>query len=455
MRHVRRDINYSFLVAKFSVTSDRPVKYNLTNRKNTAVDHTKLLERLLELTRNLSTMVDLETYLQSILSAATELTGSETASLMEYDDAAQELRFKYVPWFHREAISSAKIPLNASAAGWIFLNIKPLVIDDVKKDPRHYGKIDDLASFTTQSLLGVPLILHGRPVGVFEVFNKAGGARYTEEDIFILEALASLATTALQNDVLENNALSSQNEARDLDRLKNEFIAITSHELRTPLGLILGHSTFLRELIGDEYQEQVDAIIRNASRLKEIIESLSSVDNYQTGGASLRSRKVSITRIIEDVSASFRDMASQKGITIKVKSEQDNDLLVDADGSKVAIVLSNLVKNALAFNNIGGHITIRSGIESNFVKVVVEDDGVGIPAIDLPHIFERFYQVESHLTRKHGGMGLGLSVAKAMIEMHGGRIWAESDEGKGSTFIFLLPFEQKKDEPAPEKPFSE
>jgi signal transduction histidine kinase len=373
---------------------------------------------------------------------------------MEYDDAAQELRFKYVPWFHRDAISSAKIPLNASAAGWIFLNIKPLVIADVKNDPRHYGKIDDMANFTTHSLLGVPLILHGRPMGVFEVFNKAGGAHYTEEDILILEALASLATTALQNDVLESNALSSQNEARDLDRLKNEFIAITSHELRTPLGLILGHSTFLRELIGNEYHEQVDAIIRNASRLKEIIESLSSVDNYQTGGASLRSRKVSITRIIEDVSASFRDMALQKGITIMVKAERDHDLLVDADGSKVAIVLSNLVKNALTFTNIGGHVTIRSDIDSEFVKVVVEDDGVGIPTSDLPHVFERFYQVESHLTRKHGGMGLGLSVAKVMIEMHGGRIWAESVEGVGSKFSFLLPFEQKKDEPASEQPFA-
>jgi len=419
------------------------------------VDHIKLLERLLELTRNLSTMVDLETYLQSILSAATELTGSETASLMEYDDATQELRFKYVPWFHREAISSAKIPLDSSAAGWVFLHIKPLVIDDVKNDPRHYAKIDELASFTTRSLLGVPLILHGRPMGVFEVFNKADDAHYTGEDVFLIEALASLATTALQNDMLESNALSSQNEARDLDRLKNEFIAITSHELRTPLGLILGHSTFLRELVGSEYHEQVDAIIRNATRLKEIIENLSRVDNYETGGASLRSRKISVNRIAEDVAASFRDMAVQKGVALKVTNERGQDLLVDADGSKIAIVLSNLVKNALTFTNDGGRVIVRAGLDSGFVRVVVEDDGVGIPAKDLPHVFERFYQVESHLTRKHGGMGLGLSVAKVMIELHGGRIWAESTEGKGSKFTFLLPLEPKNDGTAPAKPFAE
>jgi signal transduction histidine kinase len=420
-----------------------------------AVDQTKLLSRLLEVTRNLSTTVDLETYLQSILSAATELTESETASLMEYDEASKQLRFKYVPWFHREAIGSAKIPLNASIAGWIFLHVKPLVIDDVRNDPRHYKKIDELANFTTRSLLGVPLILHGRPMGVFEIFNKAGGAHYTEEDVFIVETLASLVTAALQTDLHENVAASSQDESHNLERLKNEFIAITSHELRTPLGLILGHATFLRELIGSEYHEQVDVIIRSATKLKDIIESLSSVDNYQTGGASLRSRKVSITRIIEDVSASFRGMAAQEGVSLKMDIDRNQELLIDADGSKIAIVLSSLVKNALTFTNEGGHVIIRGGLDTGCIKVSVQDDGVGIPAKDLPHIFERFYQVESHLTRRHGGMGLGLSVAKVMIEIHGGRIWAESTEGKGSTFTFLLPLEIKNKPTEPISPFAE
>lgn len=419
------------------------------------VDQVKLLARLLEVTRNLSTTVDLEAYIQSILSAASELTESETASLMEFDEAAQDLYFKYVPWFHRDAIKDARVPLNGSVAGWIFLHAKPIMIDDVKKDERHYGKIDELSGFVTRSLLGVPLILHGRPVGVFEVFNKAGFAHYTEEDTLILETLASLAATAMQNEMLESTMQSSQEEARDLDRLKNEFIAITSHELRTPLGLILGHSTFLRELVGGEHEEQVEAIIRNASKLKEIIESLSSVDNYQTGGASLRSRKVSVSRIIEDVSASFRDIASQKGVTLKAELDRSQDLLVDADGSKIAIVLSNLVKNAITFTNEGGHVIIRGEQQPDFVKVSIEDDGLGIPLKDLPRVFERFYQVESHLTRRHGGMGLGLSVAKVMIEMHGGRIWAESVEGLGSTFIFLLPVGKISNIPDPVNPFVE
>ncbi|MBI5353317.1 MAG: GAF domain-containing sensor histidine kinase [Chloroflexi bacterium] len=418
------------------------------------MDQPKILTRLLDVTRNLSTMVDLETYMRSILSAAAELTGSETASLMEYDDIAQELFFKYVPWFHRDTVIMEKIPLKASAAGWVFLNIKPLIIDDVKKDDRHYSKIDELAGFVTRSILGVPLLLHGRPVGVFEVFNKTDG-NYTEEDISILEALASLATTAMQNDLLEGIAIASQNESEELDRLKSEFIAITSHELRTPLGLILGHATFLRELVGQEHGEQVEAIIRSAARLKEIIESLSNVDNYETGGARLRQRKVSMTRIIEDVTSSFRDMAFEKGVSLRTETKLGDNMFIDADASKTSIVLSNLVKNAITFTNQGGKVIIRSEKQDEYVKVSVEDNGVGIPAKDLAQIFDRFYQVESHLTRRHGGMGLGLSVAKVMIEMHGGRIWAESTEGVGSTFTFLLPVEPKKNEADPAHPFTQ
>jgi two-component system sensor histidine kinase VicK len=112
---------------------------------------------------------------------------------------------------------------------------------------------------------------------------------------------------------------------------------------------------------------------------------------------------------------------------------------VEGDSPKITIALGNVVTNAITFTNPGGHIDVVAESIPGHVKVSVIDNGIGIPANDLPQIFDRFYQVESHLTRKHGGMGLGLSVSKVMIEMHGGRIWAESMEGKGSTFTFLIP----------------
>ena len=195
---------------------------------------------------------------------------------------------------------------------------------------------------------------------------------------------------------------------------------------------------FLRELLGDQYREQLDVIIKNASKLKEIIESLSSVDNCETGMAHLRQRAVSIARIIEEVVGSFADMASKRNITLKAELKRD-ELFVEADGSKISMALSNLVKNSIMFADDGGHIFVSGQAVPDYVKVSVTDDGIGIPSKDLPRVFERFFQSESYLTRRHGGMGLGLSVAKVMIEMHGGRIWAEGEEGKGSNFSFLLP----------------
>jgi two-component system sensor histidine kinase VicK len=117
----------------------------------------------------------------------------------------------------------------------------------------------------------------------------------------------------------------------------------------------------------------------------------------------------------------------------------ETDLTVEGDEEKLATALTNLVDNALIYTNENGHILISAEKLPGYIKVSVLDDGIGIPAKDLPRVFDRFFQVHSHLTRSHGGMGLGLSVAKAMIELHGGQIWVESLEGKGSNFSFLVP----------------
>jgi signal transduction histidine kinase len=250
----------------------------------------------------------------------------------------------------------------------------------------------------------------------------------------------------MQNEMLEQRVKTSYDEVAELDRLKSDFVAITSHELRTPLGLILGHATFLREMLNGQYDEQMEAIIRSATRLKEIIENLSNVDNYQTGLARVRQRQVSMARIIEEVESSFREIARQKKVALRTELSGD-ELLVEGDPNKIAIAVSNLVKNAITFTDQGGQILITAEGVPGFVQVSVIDNGIGIPPADLPRIFERFFQVESHLTRRHGGMGLGLSVAKAMIEMHGGRIYAESVAGRGSNFTFLLPVQPQQPRP--------
>ena len=401
-------------------------------------ERTHRMERLIEISRTLSASLGLEPFLNSLIATACELTGCETASILELEEDGQQLRFLALPWFHQDLLKQVKVPVLTSVAGWVLDNGQAAVVPDVNAEPLHFKGADQATNFVTRSLMAVPITFQNEKLGVLEVVNKPGEAHYTEEDLSILETLASQAAIAIQNAHLMEKVKKSQDQVGQLDRMKSDFIGIASHELRTPLGLILGHSTFLREVIQPEYRAQLDIIIRNSMRLKEIIDSIGNMDTAQSGMAKLRARSISIKNVVEEVKGSFMQEAVSKSITLHADAGH-GDLLVEGDASKISIALSNVVKNALDFTNPGGHVFIVAEQIPGYVKVSVIDDGIGIPVKDLSHIFERFYQVESHLTRKHGGMGLGLSVAKVMTELHGGRIWAESVEGKGSNFTILLP----------------
>jgi signal transduction histidine kinase len=422
------------------------------------------LERLLEISRSLSAALELEPFLQSLISAAADLTGCEAAFILELDEGGDHLRFlappgnrnyHALPGSHQITVPHAgtesttmtvKLPLQTSVAGWVFQTGQPAVapdghwegISDVAAVPRTYEGADPVTGFTTRSLMAVPIIYLAETLGVLEVVNKTEHTHYTEEDRNILESLASQAGIAIQNTHLKNKLQHSLDQISQLDRMKSDFIAISSHELRTPLGLILGHATFLREVIQADQRADMDVIVQSAMRLKEIIDDLVNMDNVQRGVARMRARTISIKSVVEEVMIFFNEDAKHKGVNMRAETGQE-DLLVEGEPSKIRIALSNVVQNAISFTNPGGHIIIVAESIPGYIKVSVIDDGIGIPPKDLPNIFERFYQVESHLTRKHGGMGLGLSVSKLLVEMHGGRIWAESVEGKGSNFSFLLP----------------
>src|SRR5512134_3242926 len=271
---------------------------------NERIDH---LERLLEVVRGLTTAPDLESFLQTIINEAIELTNSELASILEYDETAAELRFLAMHWFQRDLLRPVGVPLDGSAAGWVYRRSQPLIIQDVKVDQRHFKEVDHVTKHQTHSLVAVPLMVRGKVVGVLEALNKKDDAHYTEEDLTILETLGALAAQAMENVDLARKVRVAKIELAELERLKTDFIAITSHELRTPLGLILGHSTFLRELAGEQFGEQLDTIIRNATKLKEIVENLSDVDNYHNGSSMVRTGRVSMARIAEDVVQTFQD----------------------------------------------------------------------------------------------------------------------------------------------------
>jgi signal transduction histidine kinase len=339
-----------------------------------------------------------------------------------------------------------QIPITKSVAGWAMQYEQPFQVARENQYPLPAEMQPDFP-IPVRDALAVPILFRKEVLGTLAVYNSAEGHAFNFEDIAVLEHVATLTGIAIWEARMRVQSQRQQREIEKLEKMKSDFIAIASHELRTPLGLILGHATFLREIVPEEFQEQLDVVVRNAERLKKLIESMAQIKNYQSGTSSLRSRTFVLQQLLETLVQDFSQKAAQANVKLELVTGKD-PIYIHGDESKLATAFSNIIENGILFNKPGGRLRIEVKRTVGHTKILFMDTGKGIPPDELPHIFDRFYQVESHLTREHGGMGLGLSIAKAMIELHGGRIWAESEPGKGSVFTVLLPQSTIPSQPA-------
>ncbi len=403
-----------------------------------SINYTRRLESLLEFCKTLSSNLELEPFLNCAVEFASDITESESSSILVFDPENQVLRFLAGPWYQLDKLKNIGVPLERSIAGWVYANGEAMTLHHGDKDDRIFRVVDRELNEGTQSILAVPIVFRGKTIGVFESINKARDAHYTLEDVSALEILASQVGMAISNHSLEEDTRLAEQKVTELERLKSDFIAIASHELRTPLGLVIGHATFLSESASEEQKPDVDVILRNAMRLKEVIEQFTDSDLLEQGLYRLRKKKISINTLIQSAVNAHQPFAKEKNISLSAEVGTI-PLVVEADPEKLEVIVGNLIKNAIIFNNEGGVVRAKAEQVPGYIKITVADNGVGIPLEEQDQIFKRFYQVEKHLTRHHGGMGLGLSIAKEMIELHGGRIWVESVEGRGSKFMFILP----------------
>ncbi len=240
-------------------------------------------------------------------------------------------------------------------------------------------------------------------------------------------------------------ALQAQNaRLQELDTLKSSFISTVSHELRTPLASILGYAEFLEDGIGgpltSDQQCFVSQIHLGAKRLEALVDDLLDFARLEAGALRLNCQEEELRQQVREVVASFTPLAESKQIALEV-GLPDQELPLRMDGMRISQVLTNLLSNAFKFTPPGGRIRVALSAHDQEVKLSVEDSGIGISREHLPYLFERFYQVDPSFTRVHGGAGLGLPIAKALIEAHGGRIGAESQVGQGARFWFTLPLQ--------------
>ena len=404
------------------------------------------LRRILEISQTLTSTFDLDELLKLILSAATELTDTEAASILLLNETGTKLRFAASTGQGSEKLATVRVPVQGSLAGSILTAGKPMVIEDVRSDPRHFSGVDKQIDFESRSLLGVPLMIRDKSIGVLEALNKTEDGLFTEEDGQVLMTLAAQAAVAIENAQLVTALQKAYERLNEVDQIKSDFIAIASHELRTPLGLILGYAAMLKDDANPETVEQLDVVLQSALHLRSLIDDMVNVQHVAEGQAQMQIEEFSLQDVIQATVEAVNDLSTTKdqSLTLDLPSAP---LHVKADRAKIALVLNNLVTNAIKYTPARGRIAISTEALGSDVQVHVADTGIGVPAEDRERIFDGFYQVEPHLTRKHGGLGLGLAISKGMIELHGGRIWCESIEGKGSRFTFAIPI----DGPLPKK----
>jgi signal transduction histidine kinase len=396
--------------------------------------------RLAEVCRALGKSANLEVLLQTVVDAVCALVESEVGVILMYEEETDLLKFVAGPRSRKETSRRLRVPVDRSLAGWVYANSKPVMIHNAGVDPRINQAIESPLGLEIRSMLAVPLLFRGETIGVLETFNKKNGL-FNGDDVLILETLASQASVATLSTVLMEETERAYDEVQALEKMKSNFIAIAAHELRTPLGLVLGHATFLSESLTDpNHRQQIDVILSSATRLKCILDDLSNMDTFQSGKGRIRQKAFDLNQMAVNVVKSFQPAAQEKKINLTARLPKTS-IVVRGDEEKLALAVGNIIANALSFTDERGHVIVNVETLPGYVKLSVIDSGIGIPAKDIARVFERFYQVQSHLTRRHQGMGLGLSVAKAMVELHGGQIWVESVEGKGSDFSILLPMQ--------------
>jgi signal transduction histidine kinase len=399
------------------------------------------LERIVKISQILNSTLSLEPLLKIIIQSATELTGTEACSILLLDKATGELRFAAITGVKLEDVKTVGVPLDRSVAGWVVRSGKPLLIRNTQEDPRFYRQVDEHISFETRSILGVPMQLRQSVIGVMEVLNKVDGQDFTQDDIQIASTLAAQAAIAIENARLMEELKQAYEDLAELDRLKSEFVSIASHELRTPLAVILGYVSFLGQDVEGTAGEQLDIVLQSALRLRSIIDDMVNLRHIETGEAQLGLEIFSLRELVEATVQEFKTLAEAKNQELGTFLAE-GQFMIEADRQKIYLVLANLLSNAVKFTSQGGRIYISAEQKGEEMLVSVMDTGVGIPQQRVRHIFDRFYQVEPSLTRHFEGMGLGLSVAKDLVELHGGRIWVDSVEGMGSRFTFAIPVTQ-------------
>jgi len=395
-----------------------------------------------------TTSLDLNEVLENIVSIIKRVLACRGCCIFLVDQETQELSIRAASGLSDKWRDEARLKVGEGISGQVAATGRPIYIPDTHSYP---GFI--FFDPTVRSLLAVPMTTKDRVIGTLNIDDTKVDA-FTDDDGRLLSIAAAQAAVAIENAQLYKGLKEraeklerAYNELKELDRLKSEFVQNVSHELRTPLTFVKAYVELLLDgtlgELNQRQRESLEIVAERTNTLTRLVRDIIALQQIER--ESLHLSLVNLGEIAQMALLGAEVTARQAGIVLKADIPSDLPL-VPGDRDRLNQVFDNLLGNAIKFSPDGGEVTIRVWDAGDVVEASISDNGIGIPADELEKIFERFYQVDGSTTRRFGGTGLGLAIVKRIVEAHGGRVWAESEQGRGSTFFFTLPKLESSDE---------
>jgi signal transduction histidine kinase/HAMP domain-containing protein len=403
------------------------------------------LQALGEVGRAVSSTLDLETVLATIVSRANQLSGSDGGAIYEYDEETETFLLRATQNLDPELVDllrSTFIHKGEGVMGRIALTREPVQNSDILRDATYQSRVREILLRTGyRAVLAVPLIRESGIIGALVVNRKTPG-EFAPDVIELLRTFATQSALAIQNARLFQEIEEKSRQLEIADRHKSEFLASMSHELRTPLNAVIGFSEVLLERmfgeINPKQDEYLQDILSSGRHLLSLINDILDLAKIEAGRMELEVADFHLPQAIDNAVTLVRERAARRAITLEVAIDPQLGE-IKGDERKVKQVLLNLLSNAIKFTPEGGRVDVQAGLVDGVAEISVTDTGVGIAPEDHEAVFEEFRQVGTDYAKKHEGTGLGLTLSRRFVELHGGKIWVKSQLGQGATFTFTLP----------------
>jgi signal transduction histidine kinase len=418
---------------------------------------TELRERTAELTRSvseltalgavsqaLSSTLDVDVVLDTIVTRANDLIGADGCMIFEYDEAAEQFHLRATRNLEPRLVELARgTPLrrgDQGILGRLPSERQPVQVPDITVGSYSSPISDALIEAGYRAVVAVPLVREDHLIGALTMNRKTPG-EFPPETIQLLQTFATQSALAIQNARL---FLEIEDKSRQLEvasQHKSEFLANMSHELRTPLNAIIGFSEVLTDRmfgeLNEKQEEYLKDIYASGTHLLSLINDILDLSKIEAGRMELELTDFHLPTALDNALTLVRERAGRRAIALQMNV--DNRLgQIQADERKIRQVVLNLLSNAIKFTPEGGRIEVKAAPKDGCVEVSVSDTGVGVAPEDQERVFEEFRQVGT-ADKKAEGTGLGLTLCRKFIELHGGRIWVKSELGEGSTFTFTIP----------------